>query len=348
MSFDLDSLVRPNIRSLTPYSSARSEFDGIANVFLDANENAFGSPVGGTLNRYPDPLQRELKEKLAELKGVGASRIFIGNGSDEAIDLLLRIFCRPGTDACITCPPTYGMYRVAADINDVQTIEVPLTQDFDVDVSAVLGAADERSRLLFLCSPNNPTGNILARDQVTRLAEEFSGVVVVDEAYIDFADDPGFLSELDRFPNLVVLQTLSKAWGLAGARIGIAYASEQITALMNATKPPYNVSSVTQEFALKALAKRPEVEATVRQTVYLREALRRELENLDLVEKVHPSEANFLLVRVKNAIAAYRHLLNDGIVVRDRSNVRLCEGCIRITVGTENENQQLVASLKKI
>lgn len=348
MSFDLYSLVRPNIRSLKPYSSARSEFDGVADIFLDANENAFASPANGGLNRYPDPLQHDLKEMLAELKGVDASRIFIGNGSDEAIDLLLRIFCRPGTDACITCPPTYGMYTVAADINDVQVIEVPLTRDFEVDVSAILEAADERSRLLFLCSPNNPTGNILERERVLRLIQEFNGLVVVDEAYIDFADGPGFVSELDRFPNLVILQTLSKAWGLAGARIGIAYASAQIIALMNATKPPYNISSVAQEIALAALAKKAEVEATVRQTIDLRESLRHELEKRDLVETVYPSQANFLLTKVRAAPAVYRHLQEDGIVVRDRSNVRLCEGCLRITVGTENENRQLIASLKKL
>ena len=267
MSFDLDSLVRENIRRLKPYSSARSEFAGSAEVFLDANENAFGSPAGDGYNRYPDPLQKELKKRVAELESVDPSQIFVGNGSDEAIDLVFRVFCEPGRDECIVCPPTYGMYQVSADINDVAVKEVPLTSGFQLDVPAILSAVTPLTKLIFICSPNNPTGNLMRREDVTRIAEEFTGIVVVDEAYIDFAATESITGELLRRTNLVVLQTFSKAWAMAGLRVGLAFASSEIIGLMNRVKPPYNVSGIAQRAVLSALDGRSEVEAWISKIV---------------------------------------------------------------------------------
>ncbi|HEX6280530.1 MAG TPA: histidinol-phosphate transaminase, partial [Pyrinomonadaceae bacterium] len=263
MSFDLLKLVRPNIRRLKPYSSARSEFAGSAEVFLDANENAFGSPAGSGYNRYPDPRQKELKRRISDINGVDPARIFVGNGSDEAIDLLFRIFCEPGRDTCIVCSPTYGMYRVSADINDVHVIEVPLTAEFQLDVSSILAGVTESTKLIFVCSPNNPTGNLMRRDDVIEIARYFSGIVVVDEAYVHFAETGSMIADLAGLPNLIVLQTFSKAWGMAGLRVGLAFASEAVIDLMNRVKPPYNVSGIAQQAVLSALDRRYEVESWV-------------------------------------------------------------------------------------
>jgi histidinol-phosphate aminotransferase len=345
MTFDLKRLVRKNIRDLKPYSSARSEFEGSAEVFLDANENAFGSPAGSGLNRYPDPLQRELKDRIAAMRAVSPSQIFVGNGSDEAIDLLFRIFCEPGRDEVITCPPTYGMYRVSADINDVAVREIRLTTDFQLDVPAIFAAISASTKLIFICSPNNPTGNLMSRESILEIARKFKGVVVVDEAYIDFADEPSLLPELASSPNLVVLQTFSKAWGMAGVRVGLTFASSEIIDLMNRVKPPYNVSGIAQQTVIDAL----ESEATVIEWIDTARAERLQLENslvvLDIVQLVYPSNANFLLVRVDDANAIYRYLIDEKIVVRNRNTVELCEGCLRITVGTAAENSRLLDAL---
>lgn len=344
MTFDLQILVRNNIRNLKPYSSARSEFEGSAEVFLDANENAFGSPAGLGLNRYPDPLQRALKDRIGAIKGVSPSQIFVGNGSDEAIDLLFRIFCEPARDEVITCPPTYGMYRVSADINDVAVREIRLTYDFQLDVPAILAAISASTKLIFICSPNNPTGNLMSRESVLEIARQFEGIVVVDEAYIDFADEPSLIAELSEQPNLVVLQTFSKAWGMAGVRVGLAFASSEIIDLINRVKPPYNVSGVAQQAVIDAL----DSEATVNAWIDAAKAERLRLENsliaLDIVQQVYRSNANFLLVQVDDANAIYQYLIDEKIVVRNRNNVELCEGCLRITVGTPEENERLLAA----
>ncbi len=348
MTFDLQNLVRNNIRNLKPYSSARSEFEGSAEVFLDANENAFGSPAGAGLNRYPDPLQRELKDRIAAMKGVSPSQIFVGNGSDEAIDLLFRIFCEPGRDEVITCPPTYGMYRVSADINDVTVREASLTADFQLDVRAILAGISGATKLIFVCSPNNPTGNLMSRGSILEIARQFTGIVVVDEAYIDFADEPSLLAELESLPNLVVLQTFSKAWGMAGVRVGLAFASSEIINLMNRVKPPYNVSGIAQQTVIRSL----ESSSTVREWIITARGERSRLENslsdFDFVQRVYPSDANFLLVLLDDANSTYKYLIDEMIVVRDRSNVELCEGCLRITVGTPAENNRVLQALRSI
>lgn len=347
MSFDLNSLVRENIRRLRPYSSARSEFAGSAEVFLDANENAFGSPAGNGYNRYPDPLQKKLKTSVAELKSVDPSQIFVGNGSDEAIDLLFRIFCEPGRDECIICPPTYGMYKVSADINDIAVKEVPLTSDFHLDVSAVLSAITETTKLIFICSPNNPTGNLMRREDVTRIAAEFAGVVVVDEAYIDFAAAESVITELPNLPNLVVLQTFSKAWAMAGLRVGMAFASSEIISLMNRVKPPYNVSGIAQGAVLDAFEKHRDVEAWISKTLDERSRIVASLARFEFVLEIYPSDANFVLVRTTDAKAIYTFLVEEKIVVRDRSNVQFCAGCLRITIGTSEENDRLISALER-
>ncbi|MGB7068376.1 MAG: histidinol-phosphate transaminase [Pyrinomonadaceae bacterium] len=347
MTFDPQKLVRENIRRLKPYSSARSEFAEAAEVFLDANENAFGSPAGSDYNRYPDPLQLELKQSIAEINGISSSQIFVGNGSDEAIDLLFRIFCEPGHDDLILCPPTYGMYRVSAEINDVCIKEVPLTQDFQLDVPAILDAVSDRTKLIFLCSPNNPTGNLMSRRSIVEIAEEFEGIVVVDEAYIHFAGEPSMISEVAQLPNLVVLQTFSKAWGMAGLRVGLAFASEPIVNLMNGVKPPYNVSAIAQHAVLDAIASRSTIDEWIVSVLTQRTALADAISTFDFVQIVFPSDANFLLIKTINANSIYEHLIAEKIVVRNRSNVELCEGCLRITVGTIEENKQLLSALKK-
>ncbi len=348
MTFDPELLARENIRRLRPYSSARDEFTGAAEVYLDANENAFGSPIEQQLNRYPDPLQRVLKAKIAESKGVNTEQIFLGNGSDEAIDLLFRIFCEPGRDACIICPPTYGMYKVAADINDVAVKEVPLTADFQLDIPEIRKAADRSTKLIFICSPNNPTGNSMDRADILRLTQGFDGIVVIDEAYIHFSPESSLLDEIDEHPNLVVLQTFSKAWGLAAARVGMAFADERVIKLFNRTKPPYNLSSLAQAAALDAMRNETQVNEWIGLITDQRVILADSLKRLNVVERVYPSDANFLLVKVADADSVYRFLLDEKIVVRDRSNITMCEGCLRITIGTPDENERLVEAYKRL
>jgi histidinol-phosphate aminotransferase len=352
MEFNLDRLVRENIRKMTPYSSARHEFAGEATVFLDANENAFGSPLPGaengtaaSYNRYPDPLQLTLKEKISTIKGVPVQNIFLGNGSDEAIDLLFRIFCEPGTDNVIIYPPTYGMYRVCADTNNVLVKEVPLLPGFQPDLEATAQAIDAHTKLIFICSPNNPTGNSIGRSDIEILLNNFDGLVVVDEAYINYARQRTLIPELTEYPNLVILQTLSKAWGLAGLRLGMAFAGEPIIQYLSKVKYPYNINTATQVLALEALGNISGVNHWIKTTVDQREWLAAELVKLDFVQQVYPSDANFLLVQLKNAGAVYDYLATNGIIVRNRSGVILCAECLRITIGTPDENKQLLTAL---
>lgn len=339
---DINQFLRPSIRNLKPYSSARDEFSGSAAVFLDANENPFNEPY----NRYPDPHQRELKKKIASIKNVPADRIFLGNGSDEAIDLLIRAFCEPGHDNIISIAPTYGMYRVAAGVNNVEVREVLLTPDYQLNTRALFEAADSRSKLLFLCSPNNPTGNLFAREDISEVANRFQGVVVLDEAYIDFAPGKSLLPVLNDFPNVVVLQTLSKAWGMAGIRLGMAFAQPAIIEVLSRIKYPYNVNSLTQSKALELLDKATRVTEWVNQLLREREQLAGALKEFDFTIKVYPSDANFLLVKTKAPKEIYSYLVEKGIIVRDRSGVALCEGCLRITVGSPTENLELLEALQ--
>ncbi len=347
MAFDIQNLVRENIRRLKPYSSARSEFAGEAEVFLDANENALGSPAGDGYNRYPDPLQTELKNCIGQINNVPPSQIFVGNGSDEAIDLLFRIFCEPGRDDVIICPPTYGIYRVSADINNVRVKEARLTADFQLDVSGILNAVSEQTKLIFICSPNNPTGNSMRRKSVIEIVEKFKGIVVVDEAYIHFAGTPSMIAELQKLPNLVILQTFSKAWGMAGLRVGPAFADVPIIGLMNHVKPPYNVSGIAQDAVLNAIKDKSLVDNWIVSTLHEREKLSSAVREFSFVKIVYPSDANFILVKTTDADAIYRFLIGEKIVVRNRSNVELCEGCLRITVGAQAENNRLLLALEK-
>lgn len=337
----LSQLVRPNIQALQPYSTARDEYAGGGiDVWLDANE----SPYDNGVNRYPDPHQRALKALIAELKGVDAGRIFIGNGSDEAIDLAFRIFCRPGLDNAVSIAPTYGMYRVAAATNDVQMREVPLGAGYSLPVGALLAAADERTKLMWLCSPNNPTGNAFPATEIERLLRRFDGMVVLDEAYVDFADGAGFLPRLDEFPNLIVLQTLSKAWGMAGLRIGLAFAAREVAALFSRVKYPYNIPGPTQRVAEEMLGRdlAPQI-AEIRSE---RRRLASELASCPCIERVYPSQTNFLLVRTPAPDALYDALIEAGIIVRNRSRAAGCEGCLRLTVGTPAENDRLLRTVK--
>ncbi|CAL1520103.1 histidinol-phosphate transaminase [Chitinophaga sp. MM2321] len=344
--FNLASLLRDNIKKLVPYSSARDEFKGEASIFLDANENSFGSPLPVNYNRYPDPMQWQLKYKLADIKGVPPQNIFIGNGSDEAIDILYRAFCRPGVDNVVLCPPTYGMYEVSAHINDVIVRKVSLTEDFQLDIPALQQAVDENTKLIFICSPNNPTGNSINRSEIELLLNNFDGIVVIDEAYINFSRQKTFIQELTEYPNLVVLQTLSKAWGLAALRLGMAFAGEEIINVFNKVKPPYNIGQATQELALQALENVNRVNEWIREIVIERDLLSAAMEQLPLVLHVYPSDANFILVKTTDAKGIYNYLTEQGIVVRDRSKVELCMGCLRITVGTPAENLRLLEVLK--
>ena len=344
--FQLDKLVRANIARLKPYSSARDEFSGSASVYLDANENAWGSPLPQNYHRYPDPHQHALKEKISIIKGLPTQNIFLGNGSDEAIDILYRIFCEPGSDSVIICPPTYGMYEVSANINDVDVRHVPLLPSYDLDVDQILQAMDEQTKLLFICSPNNPTGNSVHKEDIEFLITKFNGIVVIDEAYINYSRQSSCIPFLTEYPNVVVLQTFSKAWGLAGIRLGMAFASAEIIDLMDKVKPPYNISENTQQLALQALDNIELVNTRIKDTVRERNKLAADLAGLALVEKVYPSEANFLLVRVTDAAAVYTYLVSQGVIVRDRSKLSLCEDCLRITVGTPSENAILIDQLK--
>ncbi|MEP7320095.1 MAG: histidinol-phosphate transaminase [Panacibacter sp.] len=345
MDFNLNNLTRENIKKLVPYSSARDEFSGEAKVFLDANENSLGSPLTKWYNRYPDPHQQKLKAAISAVKGIAPEHIFLGHGSDECIDLLYRCFCNPGKDNVIICPPTYGMYEVSANINDVEIRKVPLLPDFQLDLIHLENIADTNTKLIWICSPNNPTGNSFRRIDIETVLNNFNGIVVIDEAYINFAKQKSFVQELADYPNLVVMQTFSKAWGLAGLRLGMAFASTEIIALLDKVKPPYNINQATQELALKAIQEVDQVNAMILELVDMRQALIEVFEQIPVVEKVYESDANFILVKIKDAGTVYDFLLTKGIVVRDRSNVKLCEDCLRITVGTEQENTLLVDAL---
>ncbi len=346
MRFELDKLVRENIKTLVPYSSARDEFDGDANIFLDANENSFGSPLTKNFNRYPDPLQRKLKEQIAAINSIDPSQIFVGNGSDEAIDLLFRIFCRPGIDEAVICPPTYGMYETAACINDVSVKRVCLTSGLELDLEGIRSSLGQNTKLIFICSPNNPTGNSMSRKSILKIAESFNGIVVLDEAYIQFAESSSLLTAIEDLPNLVVLQTFSKAWGLAGLRVGLAFANQRTISLFNKVKPPYNVSQAAQELVLKSLQRQVQVEKTIENIKNERNDLAARLRQFSFVEKVFPSDANFLLVRTTDAESIYRHLQARQIVVRNRSKVDLCGGCLRVTIGRPDENRALLDALE--
>ena len=334
--------VRKNILEMKPYSSARDEFKGEAEIFLDANENPYPSPY----NRYPDPLQSKVKEALAPIKNVSPEQIFLGNGSDEAIDLIIRAFCEPYRDSVIVTDPTYGMYAVCADVNAVPVIKVELTNKFDLDTEALLGRATPNTKVIFLCSPNNPSGNLLNRDSILEVLDRFDGIVVIDEAYIDFTQGDSFTSYLPAYPNLIVLQTFSKAWGLAGIRLGMAFSSKEIIDILNKIKYPYNVSIQTQEIALKTLLASDKKDKAVQEILEQRGRLKQELLQLSITEQVYPSDANFLLVKMKDAKGTYRYLMDQNIIIRDRSKVTLCKNCVRITVGTPLENESLIAALK--
>lgn len=345
--FELNNILRENIKNLTPYSSARDEYTGDASVFLDANENAFGSPLSNAYNRYPDPMQHQVKLRLSTIKGVPARNIFLGNGSDEAIDILFRSFCNPGVDNVIIVPPTYGMYQVSANINDVEAKKVLLTPDYQLDLEGIAEAVDKNTKLIFICSPNNPTGNSINRDDIETLLANFSGIVVIDEAYINYSRQKTFIQELTEYANLVVLQTLSKAWGLAGLRVGMAFASEEIIEVMNKVKPPYNVNESSQLLALEALGNVEQVNAWIKETLAERDKLVLNLKDLDFVLDIYPSDANFILVKTTDAKGIYNFLVQHGIIIRDRSKVELCEGCLRITIGTPAENKTLTETLQQ-
>lgn len=348
MEFNIQDLLRPNIKTLKPYSSARDEFQGEASVFLDANENSFGSPTEGTYNRYPDPLQLVVKKRISEIKGVPIKNIFLGNGSDEAIDILIRAFCRPGKDNVLLLPPTYGMYEVSANINDIAIKKVSLTPSFQLDLEAIAEAIDEHTKIIFICSPNNPTGNSIIREDIETVLTNFKGIVVVDEAYINYSRHKTFIQELTEYGNLVVLQTLSKAWGLAGLRVGMAFASEEIIEVFNRIKPPYNINEASQQLALEGLMNVEQVNEWIIKTTHERDKLAEQLATLSYVSYVYPSDANFLLVKTTNANDIYNTLVNQGIIVRNRNTVTLCEGCLRITIGTPDENEILMKELSKI
>jgi histidinol-phosphate aminotransferase len=343
--FNINKLTRDNIKNLKPYSSARDEFSGAAKVFLDANENSLGSPLKKWYNRYPDPYQLKVKEALSEIKKVPVENIFLGNGSDECIDLLYRCFCEPKQDNIIICPPTYGMYEVSANINYVAVKKVPLLPDFQLDLIHLENAIDINTKIIWICSPNNPTGISIHRADIEMLLNNFNGLVVIDEAYINFSKQKSFIQELADYPNLVVLQTLSKAWGLAGLRLGMAFASADIIDILNKVKPPYNINQATQELVLQALQEVGQVNDMIKLLVDMREALKEVFEQMPIVEQVYTSDANFLLVKIKDAKKVYDYLLTKEIVVRDRSNVQLCNDCLRITIGTEQENTLLVDAL---
>jgi histidinol-phosphate aminotransferase len=339
---DVNRLVRENVIKLTPYSCARDDFKGNSGIFLDANENPYG-----VLNRYPDPYQRELKAAISEIKDIPEENIFLGNGSDEIIDLCIRIFCKPGIEKVLTFTPTYGMYEVSASVNDIEVIKIPLDDNFQIDLQNVIPLFTDRNlKMIFICSPNNPTGNAMKYSDVEYIIRNFNGVVVIDEAYADFSDKPSFVSLIDRYPNLILLQTFSKAMGLAGARVGIAYSNPEVIRYFNKMKPPYNISTINQKAALKKLGRIKESRIQILKIRKERERLSSELIALEITEKVFPSDANFLLVKVKNANLIYNALVNKNIIVRNRS--RLADNCLRITIGKRSENDKLVNALKSL
>jgi histidinol-phosphate aminotransferase len=341
MKPNISRLIRSNIASLVPYSSARDEYTGSAAVFLDANENPYNAPY----NRYPDPHQAALKEKIGRLKNVDPGQLFIGNGSDEAIDILFRIFCAPGVDNVVSIDPTYGMYQVSADINNVAVRKVSLTPSFGLDIPALIAACDDNTKMLFICSPNNPTSNSFDPEEILALAGQLDVMVVVDEAYIDFSQRASLKNRVADVPNLVVLQTFSKAWGLAGIRLGIAIADPEVIRYMARVKYPYNINMLTQQFALEALENETQVEKWIAMILEERGQLERKLKRFRFVEQVYPSDANFLLVKVGKPKKVYNFLVEKKIIVRDRSNIQLCDGSLRITVGTEAENRELTDAL---
>ena len=343
--FNLQQLVRKNIWSLAPYSSARDEYSGKeAHVFLDANEN----PYNGPYNRYPDPLQRELKQMLSKVKGVPAENIFLGNGSDEAIDLPYRVFCEPGKDNVVSITPTYGMYQVCADINDIEYRKVLLDDNFQLHADQLLAACDEHTKIIWICSPNNPTGNSLDRDEILKVIEGFEGIVIVDEAYIDFAQQQSLRQELPAHPNLIILQTMSKAWGSAAIRLGMAFASKEIISIYNKVKYPYNVNQLTQQQAMEMLKDPFEVDKWVKILLLERSRLMQAFTDLPTCEQVYKTDANFFLARMTDATAIYNYLVDRGIIVRNRSRIQLCNNCLRITIGTRSENNELLSALRQL
>jgi len=342
---DINQLQRENIKNLQPYSSARNEYSGTDAIFLDANENPNNAPY----NRYPDPLQLKVKNKIAEIKGILPEKMFLGNGSDEAIDLIIRAFCQPGVDNILSIEPTYGMYKVCADINDVKINKVYLTDEFQLDTDAMLNAMDQNTKIVFLCSPNNPTSNSFRENDIRLIIERSEGLVVLDEAYIDFSNHQGFLRKLDEYQNLVILQTFSKAWGLAGIRLGMCFADSRVISVMNKIKYPYNVNQLTLAIVLEALVmKKPSKERWIEEILAERERISKELHRFPDVLRIFPSDANFLLVKFRDPGKIYEYLIARKIIVRDRSKVRLCEGCLRITIGTRAENDMLVKAMEQL
>jgi len=341
---NLQELVRENIRNMKPYSSARNEYKGEASVFLDANENPLNNPY----NRYPDPQQWKLKEKVSQIKGIDPSKIFLGNGSDEPIDLVIRIFCEPRIDNIVAIDPTYGMYQVCAEINNVEYRKVLLNDNFTMDAGKLLAATDSNTKIIFLCSPNNPTGNLLDKKEITEVITRFHGIVVLDEAYIDFTPGSSWLPELDKYPNLIILQTFSKAWGLAAVRLGMAFASTGIMEYFNKVKYPYNINKLTQDFVFDELDKQDQKSEWVEMLLKERDYLITELGKISFVKEVYPTDANFILIRVPDANGIYKSLVDRGIIVRNRNSVSLCAGCLRITVGIKAENEKLIEELNKL
>lgn len=341
---DLQKLVRANIWALKAYSSARDEFKGEASVYLDANEN----PLNGPYNRYPDPLQWKLKEKVAKVKGVEPKTIFFGNGSDEPIDLVIRIFCEPAVDNVVAIDPTYGMYQVCAGVNNVEYRKVLLNEDYSLDADRLLASVDAHTKLIFLCSPNNPTGNLMNKSEVAKIIRNFSGIVVLDEAYIDFAPNASWLSDLEKYPNLIILQTFSKAWGLAAVRLGMAFASPEIIRLFNKVKYPYNVNQLTQEFVLNEIEQVERKQSWVETLLDGRAFLTEQLKSLGDVLEIYPTDANFVLVKVTDANGIYAKLADSGVIVRNRNSVTLCGNCLRITVGTAKENKELIEIWRRL
>lgn len=342
----INALLRENIRALKPYSSARDEFSGGEGIFLDANENAFGSVHGiPPYHRYPDPQQRKLKEKIAQLENVSSEQIFVGNGSDEAIDLLMRAFCEPGQDSILIQPPTYGMYQVSAGIQDVKIIQVPLLENLQSDLGGIREAIQAHTKMIFFCSPNNPSGHIMDQKDIVEVLRYFSGLVVIDEAYVDFCPQYSLVSLLKEHHNLVILRTFSKAWGLAGLRLGLAFAHEDIIKIYNRIKPPYNINSASQEIAFKALEQAPRKQEFVQKIIQERHYLEKNLARIPSILHIYPSETNYLLLKVANAHHIYQYLINHQIIVRKRANLPVCGDCIRITVGTRSENESLIGAL---
>tara|TARA_B100000767_G_C19759835_1_gene534680 strand:+ start:1561 stop:2601 length:1041 start_codon:yes stop_codon:yes gene_type:complete len=341
MTFDLNTILRPSIAALKPYSSARDEFTGSADIYLDANENPFDTG----LNRYPDPYQQDVKKRIANIKNVREDRIFLGNGSDEIIDLLFRSFCEPAKDEVIILPPTYGMYQVSADINNVKTVKVSLTKEFEIDMPKVIEAINENTKIIWFCSPNNPSGNTLDPEAIKRILNSFNGIVVLDEAYIDFSHSQSWIDFLDFYPNLFVMQTFSKAWGLAGIRLGMGFASKEIITVLNKVKPPYNINTLTQNKVLEELGNLEEKNKAIDNILAERIKLIETLTKLKQVRHIYQSDANFLLVKIDNADDLYKRLVEQSIIVRNRSSVNLCDDCLRITIGTPLENKKLLRSL---